>query len=53
MLILKYTLAAIGYLACPIAAKIILFIANVFIPDPLPFIDEIFMLMTLFVKGVD
>ena len=37
----------IVYLACPIAGKIVLLIANTFIPDPIPFVDEFIMVVGL------
>ncbi len=49
--IILYLIGGVVYLACPIGAKAIIFVGNMFIPDPLPYIDEIFMIFTLFVSA--
>jgi hypothetical protein len=36
------------YFASPLIGKIVLLIANQFIPDPIPFVDEIIMYVGLF-----
>lgn len=36
------------YMGFPAWAKIIVFITNIFIPDPIPYADEIIMLIGLF-----
>lgn len=35
------------YIASPTWVKLILFIANLFIPDPIPYVDEVIMLALL------
>ncbi len=45
--IILYLVGTVVYLASPTEAKAIIFIGNLFVPDPLPYIDEIFMLFTL------
>ena len=31
------------YMVCPLIGKVVLLISNTFLPDPIPFVDEIIM----------
>ncbi len=46
MLILAIVVLII-YLCCPIIGKVILLALNTFLPDPIPFVDEIIMWLGL------
>lgn len=41
---------ALLYLALPLKYRIIVFLINCFVPDPIPFVDEIFMIVSIFKK---
>lgn len=47
-LLIAYIIVFIIYFACPKAIRLAIFLINLFIPDPLPFIDEIIMFLGLF-----
>lgn len=36
------------YMGMPLKVRIFLFVANLFIPDPIPYVDEIIMFALLF-----
>lgn len=50
MIILAYIVVLIGYFCCPKYLQLIIMIINFFLPDPLPFIDEVIMVAG-FLKG--
>ena len=43
---------ALVYLALPLWARIFTFILNLFLPDPIPYADEIFMIAGIFSKMI-
>lgn len=47
MIIILYAIALLIYMAVPMLGKIVLFVLNIFVPDPLPYIDEIVMFLGL------
>ena len=46
--IIAYIIVLIVYMSCPKECKVLIFIVNLFVPDPLPYIDEIIMGLGLF-----
>lgn len=49
-MILAYVIILIVYLFCPRYLKLVFLVVNLFIPDPLPFLDEILIVAGL-LKG--
>ena len=49
MLYIVLIVLAIIYIVLPIWVKILVFIVNAFVPDPIPFLDEIAMLAGMLV----
>lgn len=45
---LTYGVVLLIYFCCPKYAKFIIFVVNLFVPDPLPGLDEIIMAAGLF-----
>lgn len=48
--IIAYCFVLLIYICCPLLAKLVILGLNFFIPDPLPAIDEIIMVIGLFSK---
>ncbi len=48
MLIIVIIIVLYIYIRCPLIGKVALLLANSFIPDPIPFIDEFIMWIGLF-----
>lgn len=49
-MILAYVIILIVYLFCPKYLQLVMLVVNLFIPDPLPFLDEALMVAGL-LKG--
>lgn len=47
LMVIGYIFVLGVYMVCPKALKLAIFIANIFIPDPLPYLDEIIMAIGL------
>ena len=43
LMVIGYIFVLGVYMVCPKGLKLAIFIANIFIPDPLPYLDEIIM----------
>lgn len=50
MILIFYAIILLVYLACPQYVKLVVFIINIFLPDPIPFVDEFLMLVGFFVR---
>ena len=48
--IILLVVVVIVYLAVPAWLKIILFLINIFTPDPIPYLDEILMILPIITK---
>ena len=47
-LIVVYLIIIIVYFCCPIYLKLVICAANIFLPDPIPCVDELLMICGLF-----
>lgn len=50
MTILAYIAIFLVYIICPAYLKIVMCAINLFIPDPLPYVDEILMAAGFFIN---
>lgn len=48
-IIIGYIVVLLVYMVCPTYVKVAVTVVNVFLPDPLPYIDEVLMVAGLFV----
>lgn len=46
MVLLIYAVVLVVYAVCPVYVQLIMFVANMFIPDAVPYIDEAIMVIT-------
>ena len=51
LLIIGYLIVFAVYFVSPVGAKLLIMAINFFIPDPLPYIDEIIMVLGLFANS--
>lgn len=47
IIILFYTIALLLFSILPLLGKLFVFVLNFFVPDPLPYIDEVFMIISI------
>lgn len=48
-LIIGYIVVLLVYMVCPKVVKLAVMVVNVFLPDPLPYVDEVLMVAGFFI----
>jgi hypothetical protein len=52
MVILAYIIILFVYVYCPFLIQVVGFIINAMVPDPIPFLDEVIMIISMWTKFV-